>query len=124
MASRCYRNNGSVIFLFKFVSVMAVLVLLQSAIRERHEAAGMPYEPPRKLPLPPVVLFKEQFQHTGPNGEHMCLVFEMLGEGGDRPQCDQTELKRTVTPKRVCGFWQNGVGLKARDERRVRKGLG
>ncbi|KAL8273320.1 hypothetical protein Esti_002724 [Eimeria stiedai] len=50
-----------------------------SAIRERHESAGVPYTPGRKVPLPPVVLFKEKFQHAGPNGKHMCLVFEMLG---------------------------------------------
>lgn len=52
----------------------------QAAIRERHDAAGIPYEAPRKPPLPPVVLFKEKFQHSGPNGKHMCLVFEMLGK--------------------------------------------
>ena len=29
---------------------------------------------------PAVVLLLDHFEHTGPNGQHMCMVFEMLGE--------------------------------------------
>lgn len=38
-----------------------------------------PLSPNSSLAPPPVVVFKEKFAHTGPNGRHMCLVFEVLG---------------------------------------------
>ncbi|PHJ24962.1 cmcg kinase (incomplete catalytic triad) [Cystoisospora suis] len=38
-----------------------------------------PMSPNSSVALPPVVVFKEKFSHVGPNGRHMCLVFEVLG---------------------------------------------
>ncbi|PFH32728.1 putative cell-cycle-associated protein kinase SRPK [Besnoitia besnoiti] len=38
-----------------------------------------PFSPTSSRTPPPVVVFKENFTHKGPHGEHMCLVFEVLG---------------------------------------------
>lgn len=68
-----------------------------------------PISPNSSVALPPVVVFKEKFSHVGPNGRHMCLVFEVLGRPGVLHRTTVTELTHSLCNRNVGSALQKGA---------------